>query len=270
MADFAEAPVSLYSSLDEARRELAARWNDRPLRAAIERELGDCLLPEFSQAPRGVLWRCLHSPDNVFTFFYQCARYVGALPLALEFLGDRYSRGNEDKRALGKLRVDTEDGAPATFNLFSSHRWDRRPLSEIVLDDGASLIGFHRDLMQRAGFPVELGDKTDWCRARGKPAEWYYPFLLHFVAHGVLFESYTVNKESEFYASAVFPNIERIRRRFALAPLIVSPLPEPDTQTPREDFYWRSYPPHVNAWLLDYARRNGLALSGAVFSRHTP
>ena len=212
-----------------------------------------------------MLWRCLNSPDNVFTFFHQCARYVGAAPLALELLGDRYSRSNEEKRALGKLRVVTEDSTHATFNLFSSHRWDRRLLSEIVLDDAASLIDFHHDLIQRAGYPVELGDKTDWCRARGKPAEWYYPFLLHFVAHGVLFESYSANKESEFYASAIFPNIERIQRTFGITPLIVSPYPEPDMQTGAEDFYWRSYPPYINAWLLDYARQNGLALTRSTF-----
>ncbi len=264
MTVMAATDTGLYVSLDEARRELATRWCDKPLRTAVERELGGRLFPEFTNAPRAVLWRCLNSPDNVFTFFHQCARYVGAQPLALEFLGDCYSRGNTEKRALGKLRVTTEDGVPATFNLFSSHRWDRRGLAEVVLDDGTQLIDFHHELIEHAGYPVELRDKTAWCRTQGKPAEWYYPFLLHFVAHGVLFESYTAGSESNFYESAIFPNIERIRRTFGITPLIACPYPEQGTQTEREDFYWRSYPPHINAWLLDYALRNGLALNKIV------
>ena len=66
----------VYYSLDEARAELAERWANIELRRAIEAEAGKWLLPEFIECPRAILFRQLLSPENGFTFFHQCARYI--------------------------------------------------------------------------------------------------------------------------------------------------------------------------------------------------
>lgn len=253
--------MSAHASLDDARTLLRQRHADTSLCAAIETELGERFLPEFRQGPRCVVFRIIASPDNAFTFFLQCAEYMGAAPLFLEFLGDRFSRGNEEKWGFGHLRLKTESGKAVTVNLFSKWRMNLKQIREITLADGASLADFHHGLLRHSGYACEVRDRTDWFHAIGKPPDYYYPLLLHCVAHGVYFENFGASGEHEFFEAAVLPNIEKIHARFGVSPLIVRAYPDPDTQTATEDFYWWSYPPHVNAWLLDYARCNGLVLT---------
>jgi len=250
-----------YVSLDEARAELKRRQEDTTLRAAIEEELGKHMMPGFKDTPRGAVFKTLCSPDNAFTFFNQCSRYVGASPIFFEYLADTFSRGNEEKTGLGKLRVTLEDDTSATISLFSPSRWNKCPISEIILQDGTTLVDFHHDLINRGGYPVEYRDNSVWFKDYEKPSEYYYPFFLHFVAHGVLFESYIADDEMDFYEIAVFPNLEKIQKKFGVMPLLVPPFPNPNTQTSEEDFYWWSYPPHVNAYLLEYAKQQNLTMT---------
>ncbi len=246
-----------YISLDEAREELRRRQVDTALRSAIEHELGNGMMPGFKDTPRGGVFKNICSPDNAFTFFLQCSNYVGTTPLFFEYLGDTFSKNNEEKLGLAKLRITNGD-SHSIITLFSPHRWNGHQLSEITLQNGTTLVDFHHDLVKCSGYMTEYRDNTVWFKDLGKPSDYYYYFFLHFIAHGVLFEVYTSDEEKSFYDVAIFPNLEKIRQKFGVIPLIVSALPDPNTQTVAEDFYWWSYPPHINDYLLKYAQDNGL------------
>jgi len=115
-------------------------------------------------------------------------------------------------------------------------------------------------LLKIAGYNVDIEDGTPWLREAGKKID-YYKHLLHFVAHGVLFECYPDEDEDEregvFTRNVVIPAMEKIEKNYGLKPLIITMYPE--NQNEEEDFFWWSYPPNVNDYLVDYARKNKLS-----------
>ena len=255
---------SLYISLDEAREELHKRWANVDLKILIEAELGDKFWPAFNDKPRGVLVRQLISPDNGFTFFNQCARYINAAPYCLEFTGDKFCHFNEEKKGLGRLRLTLDDGTKACADIMDFHAHEKKKLSEVVLKTGESLVAFHHGLFKMAGYDVEVFDNTQWFQSIGSAAEYYYYYLLHCVAHSVLFEKFEGDEhETAFANTIVVPAIERIKEKTGLAPMVVKLYPE--HQDELEGFYWWSYPLHINKYLVDYVRRNNLKIKPCKF-----
>lgn len=117
---------------------------------------------------------------------------------------------------------------------------------------------FHNHLTGLSGLDVERRDLTAWYRSIGRPQDYYYPFLKHFVAHGVLFEVFDLERaqEESFTNRVVLPAFQRTEEEYGVAPMVCRLYPE--DQTDDEDFYWWSYPPHVNAFIIDYARKHDL------------
>ncbi len=255
----------LYIALDEAREELHNRWGNAELKHQIETELGDRLLPVFNDKPRAVLTRNISSPDNGFTFFYQCIRYINASPYCWEYHGDKFVHFNKEKKGLGRLRLTLEDGTKACADIMDFHAHEKKKLSEVVLKTGESLVDFHHGLLKMAGYDdVEVSDNTQWFQSIGSAKEYYDYWLLHFVAHGVLFEKFEGDEhETAFSNTIVVPAIELIKEKTGLAPLVVKLYPE--HQDELEGFYWWSYPPHINKYLVDYVRRNNLKIKPCKF-----
>lgn len=257
---------NIYVSLDEAREEIKKRWHDVELRKKIEAELGDKFWPEFQIKPRCLSWNAISSPDNGFTFFYQCSKYINVEPLFFEFIGDIYISHNEMKKNLGRLHVQLENNEKATINIMDLHRWNKKEISEIITKTGQSLVDFHHELFKQSGYDIEIKDKTDWTEKIGNPSQWYYQYLLHFVAHGVLFEAYLSDgdeRDDKFFEEIVRPNIERIKQELGLLPLIVKLYPE--QQSEEEDFYWWCFPPYLNKYIINYAKENSLTLTKVLF-----
>ena len=147
------------------------------------------------------------------------------------------------------------------------HAHEKTKLSEVVLRTGERLVDFHHSLLTMAGYDdVEVRDNTQWFHGIGSAKEYYYYCLLHFVAHGVLFETF-LNEGNEyedaFTNTIVLPAIERIKDKIGFAPLVVKLYPE--HQDDLEDFYWWSYPPHINKHLVDYVQRNNLKIKPCKF-----
>jgi hypothetical protein len=254
----------LYLSLDEARKQLHKRWCNTELKQQIEVELGDRLWPAFSDKPRAVLFRQLISPDNGFTFFYQCAKYINAAPYCPEYQGDIFVSFNVEKKGLGRLRLTLEDGTRACANIMDFYAHEKKKLSEVVLKTGESLVDFHHGLLKMTGYDVEVFDNTQWLYSIGSAAEYYYYYLLHCVAHGVLFEKFEGDEhETDFANTIVVPAIERIKKKTGLSPMVVMLYPE--HQDELEGFYWWSYPPHINNHLIDYVQRNNLKIKPCKF-----
>lgn len=256
-----------YMSLDEARSELHRRWNDTELRNRVETALGVRLIPQLRLGPRVYVFRQLISPDNGFMSFYYRAAYLGALPFVTEFHGDRFTWLNEEKRGLAQLRVSI--GAERFHAcLFEMHPWENKSLEEIVMTGGEKLIDFHHRLFEIESIRAETEDMTGWYRDIGKPADYYYFLFAHCIAHSVLFETFLDEDEPGdrrrrkgeqwFTDNVIRPNFERVEREFGMRPMIVRAYPP--GQTDDEDFFWWSYPPRINDYIVEYARRNGLEL----------
>jgi hypothetical protein len=245
--------TNLYLTLDEARTELSRRWNDLELRNAIECDLGPQFVEEFRSLPHGVISCQLISPDNGLSLFFYLSSYVGTNAFAWEFHGDVFSRSSAEKQGLGRLRV-TLGSSKMLIHLISFSASKRKQISDVTTFAGETLVAFHHRLMDLSGLDVERRDMTDWYKDIGKPADYYYPFLKHFVAHGVLFEVFDVERaqEESFTSRVVIPAFQRIKAEYGLAPMVCRLYPE--NQTDNEDFYWFGYPSHINEYLIRYAR----------------
>jgi len=256
----------IHLSLDEARSELKKRWENVELRKAIEAELGENFMPMFREQPRAdMASKFIASPDNGFVFFYQCAHYINAVPLVLEYSGDIFVSMNDEKKGLGRLRVVLEDGTRATVDIVDFHVNEKKKIGEVVTKSGEKLIDFHRKLMEISGYKIESPDATSVMFknfGEGKPIDWYYPYLLHFVAHGVVFDNYEAFDDDEkgiaFLKEIIEPNIKKIEEKFGLKPMVIRMYPNPENQISEEDFYWWSYLPKVNEYIIDYANKNKL------------
>lgn len=251
---------NIYVSLDEAREEIKRRWNDVELKKKIEAELGDKFMPSFKNEPRAVLFRQVCPMDNGFVFFYQCAKYIDAMPLVLEYHDDIFVHFNEEKKGLGRLRVALEDGEKATIDIMDFHANEKKKLKDCILKTGEKMIDFHRNLFEFYEYKVDFFENSKWFRDIGKAVDYYYYFLLHFIAHGFLFETFSNEErekdECEFIHNIIAINLEKIKNKFGIKPIIVRSYPK--NQTDEEDFYWWNYPPGVNSRIIDYARKNNL------------
>jgi len=252
---------NIYLSLDEAREELKKRWNNVELRKKIEKELGDKFMPKFSVAPRGVSFKQIFPAENGSNFFYQCAKYVGSEPLVIEYHDDIFTHLNEEKKGYGRLRVISDDNFKGTVDIMDFHAAEKKPLGDIKIKTGERLVDFHHNLLKMSGYDVEIFENSKWFHSIGKAKDYYYYFLLHFVAHGVLFETFSLDErekgEKDFVDSIICKNVERISKKFGLKPIVVRSYPE--NQTDEEDFYWWCYPLNINNYILDYAKKNKLA-----------
>lgn len=250
----------IHLSLDAAREALGRRWQDTTLRRAVENELGDNFMPQFTVRPRAVSFRQLASPDNGFMFFFHAAKYIGATPLILEYHDDMFTHLNEEKKGLGRLHVMTQDGMKARVDIMDFHANEKKSLGACKLKTGERLVEFHHRLFERSGCTIELLDNSAWFRRYGEPKDFYYRLFLHYVAHGLTLESLFDETASgvAFLNEVVEPAIERIERRYGLKPLVVRQYPT--EQTEDEDFYWWAYPAELNACILEYAQGNGLRI----------
>ena len=253
--------LRIFTPLELARQEIQLRRANVELRLEIERSLGPNMWSEMLEQPRGVLFRCLPSPDNGFTYFYQASNWLGLTPFPPEYTRDKFVPLNSEKHGLARLRLTLPDGTRATCDILNWKSEEGKRLSEVVLKSGETLASFHHRLFDVAGYVVELRDLSDWFSSRSPPANFYFYYLSHFLVHGVLFEAIFEDEdpnEDRFTHEVIYPNIERIEKEFGLRPLIVQLYP-PD-QTSEEDFYWWSYPPQVNEYLVKWARENNLVL----------
>ena len=207
-------PIKIHISHDEARAELKKRWNNAELKSAIEKELGGNFIPLFATKPRVVLSRHVITPDNGLSLFFQGAKYVGGIPLVSEFNDDIFVSINEEKKGLGRLRVTIEDGIKATVDVMDFHANEKKKLGDCVLKVGGRLVDFHHDLFNVSGYNIDILDNSKWFTSIGRATNYYYPFFLHFVAHGVLFENVESYEENDggapFIRDVTTPAIQKI------------------------------------------------------------
>lgn len=250
----------IYVSLDEARSEVKTRWNNGELRKRVEDELGDSFIESFRNAPQGVSFRPICPPDNIFLFFYQCAKYIKVKPLVTEYYDDIFTTVNLDKKNLGRLQVILENGDIRTVDIMNFHQNEKVTFRDVITKSGEKLANFHNRLFEIVKYDVTFIENSKWFCDLGRARDYYYPFLLHFVAHGVLFESFFDEGgtyEDAFTENIILPAIARIEQNYGIKPLIVRSYPAYMDDADYD--YWLSYPPQVNDYIIQYAKDNNLA-----------
>lgn len=251
--------ADIYISLDDARREVRRRWADVDLRRRVAAVLGDNFWPEFTTRPRGLFWPHIASPGNGFTFFVQCANYVGTEPLVWEYLADKFVPQNDEKHGLGRLRIDFPNGEKGIIDLVDFNLWQGKPMNKVLARTGENLVDFHHRLLSLSGYRIEVKDQTAWWKSYASPSEYYIPYLAHFVAHGILFDAFDDGDDDrldDFTREVIYPAIRCVTESFGRKPLIVRLFPV--NQSVAEDFYWWSYPPPINHYLVNYAKEENL------------
>lgn len=250
---------NLHVSLDEARDEVEKRWNNTELKKKIENELGDKFMSVFADSPKSVVFRQICPADNGFEFFFYSAKYINTEPVAIEYHEDIFTHINDEKKGLGRLRVVLEDGTKAMVDIMDFHANEKKKLGECVLKNGERLTNFHRNLFEASGLSVNFMENSKWFHSFGSAKKYYYYFLLHFVAHGVLFENLSEgdDKQKYFADDIMIPEINRIKEKFGVYPLIVRSYP--DKQDEKEDFFWWCYPARINRHIIEFAKKHGLS-----------
>jgi len=252
----------IYVTKEEARELLIERRNDHKLSESVESMLGDRFIPEFAGPPKGVLWKYVASPENGFVHYLNLCKETGVKPLFIEYLDDVFLTLNEEKKGLGRLRVTLPDGRKGTVNIMDFPPNQKKKMSNVLLKSGKGLVDFHHTLLERSGYEFQIRDNSAWAHAIGRPVDYYYPYLAHFITHGILFESYLTDdpdeREVAFTREVVAPMVDKLIADFGVQPLIVRLFPE--EQTEEEDFYWWSYPPHINEMILEYVTANKLPI----------
>lgn len=248
-----------YFSLDEAREEIKKRWSNLELRKKIEEELGVYLFDDLTDSPKALLCRSIASPDNGLNFFVDCCHYLNLRPLVIEYPEDKYVVINEEKRGLTKLRITRQDGKLEFIDIVDSNKEQGKKMSEVVTNfgDHNKLLNFHHDLLKKHYKDVILKDYSNWFKRFSGPKDYYYYYLLNFVAHGVYFEVFDTtdsDREKSFVNQNVILNIKKIKDFTGLDPIVVKLYP--DNQAEEEDFYWFSYPKYVNDDIINIVKEN--------------
>lgn len=251
----------IYFSLDEAREEIKKRWNNVELKKAVENELGDNMIPYFTDTPQSVIWRSMLSPDHGFDFYYLCSKYLNCDLTPLEYLQDKFVTINPEKKALSKIRLTSSSGSKKFIEIVDYRNQEGQPLSEIETKMGQSLADFHSGLFKQFYPDVKLNDISVWCKKNGGAKEYYYPYFLHFITHGVLFESFDTEhpeREDSFLKEVFWPSYNKVINKFNLKPLIVRLYPE--NQDIDEDFFWFTYRNDINNYILNQATTMNLSI----------
>jgi hypothetical protein len=247
-----EVDFDLYTSLEEAKKEVHRRWNNEALRKEVKEYIGT-LPPFLLNEPKACLSRFITTPNFEFLKFMELAGQIQLPPVSAEYRSDNFCSQNCDKHALGKLHFyhkRNKKGAPifahktvVDFSSFEAH-----PLRSVLTLWNEPLIDFHHRLLQSYSLDLEIVDASGWLRVNGDKAEEYYcHYLALFICHAVLFENFITNEEEErFSRSIVFPSFKQVINHFGLKPLIVPLVPHEDAS----DIYWRCYPADMEEEIL--------------------
>jgi hypothetical protein len=257
----AERSPIRYYSLDEARDEIQQRWANIELRQRVRQFLGERFIPKFEYAPRAIMFRQVLSPDNGAFWFESCARYLWLDPINISYFDDKFVSLNEEKKALARLCVILPDKTRNTLTIADIHNNENAPISSVQTYTGENLIQWHQALLRLSLLPIEVHDFSSWYRHVRGPSEYYVHLLAHAISHGVYFETFDDSPntgEAEFTRSVVCPALAQIRDLFGLDPVLVRLYPK--NQKPEEDFYWFSYPPNINEYLVKWAMEHSLAI----------
>lgn len=228
---FDDAEISrLYTPIDIAKEEIWRRWNNKELKAEVEKFLGNDVPRVFQDEPSAVLGRHIASPNREAVHFLKLAQQVELQPLFLEYLSDKFVPENTDKYYLGKLSFYNGTGKRGgeiitNTKIIDIGAEDGQSIRNINTLWGEALTEFHHRMFRSAlSKEQSFFDMSSWFATHGgKSIEYYLPYLALFLCHSVLIEEFlTYNKKDRrFVEEVVVPAMMRLEVLFGMKPLIV-------------------------------------------------
>jgi len=238
---------------EEAKEELDKRRENKELISKIEKDLGENFLSFFSEKPISIMWRSLIVPNNTLFSFVSLSQQIKIKPVALEYLGDKFTSVNEDKKKLCKLKLKVKNQY-RNIKICNIEKNENKKISDVFLKNGTNLIHFYTDLINKTDLSFVKIDITEWAQKNYDAKIYYYFFLLHFLAHGILFENFFITSndeyENQFTKECILPVMERIKTKYNLDPIIIKIFPE--AKSKKDEIYWWSFPENINNYLLKY------------------
>jgi len=236
-----------YTSIEDAKVEIQKRWNNVELKKKIEEYLTKDIPEPLCNEPRGILFRNIAMLDMEYTRFTELSKKVGVKPLGLEYAKDKFCTRNSDKLCYGRIpifeKLDKNGGAIMSYEkVFDVKRDDNKVLDQIETAWKENLVTFHHRALHTEFPNAELYDLSNWIsRNGGKAVEYYQNFFMLTICHGVLFESFIMNdntEESKFFNEVIAPSFKKINNIFNLKPLIVDLYSEKE----KVESYWLCCP----------------------------
>ncbi len=248
----------VYSTLPDAIASLQQRQSRT--RGSRSRTVTGVTVPSVldGSTPVGVIFR------QVGTANYEIRRVIRLaaqhqLPLVIfEYHADRFLTRNRDKLALARpgfySGLGRQGGRRIDYvSLFDLDAENGRPLCDIKIITGESLIDFHHRLLadECPELPPEaLVDCSKWFKDQGLGAAGYYnAFLSLFIGHAILFETFVLSgAEREFTQDVFLPAFDAVCADAGQKPLIV-PAEREDWEG---DEFWQLYPERLRRHLGAY------------------
>ena len=236
----------IYTPLEEAKREIQRRWNDKKLEKKVEEFLNNDIPDFLKDSPKVMLMRQLQSPNLEFERFRNMACAIGLESVLPEFVQDIFVKHNSLKFHLGKVHFyvgkDGDDKKEVlTHEIVDFDKSQGQQIREVETCFGCKLTEFHHNMLHTefSDTQEKIKDMSLWLEKVGKDAkEFYLKYLTLAVRNGVMFESFLLNKEEKSLTTkVVLPAIIRIEEEFGMKPLIVRLLPK-ETEN---DLSWSYY-----------------------------
>lgn len=235
-----------YTPLKQASMELKERWNNKELRAKVEKMFGDNLPAAFKERPRLVMSRSIFTPNRELAYFFDLAKELDFEPLLLEY-PDKFVSKNPTKYHLCKMYFCNKDRCSDSLHTserivdFNLHEGDK--LSEVTTIWGQNLLEFHHDFLFKEypelNNPEKLYDFLEWFNDSRTKSSYYFNYLSLFICHGILFDNFLWEDEEEltFIKEKLEPSLFEVESMFGVKPLIYPLLPFEH----QNDHHWLYY-----------------------------
>jgi len=243
----------LYTTLEEAKRELLARWHDVRLRNQVENRLGEQVPGVLRDGHSAFLFRFVKTPNFEFVRYLDLVQQTALHPIFIEYSCDRFSTRNQDKLHLGKMKFlcgkdKKQNNIIQGRKVLDIPQCDGKAFDTIATNWGENFIDFDHRLFDSCFGDLGVRTFDISCRrnnGNGGLTIYDYVFSLC-VCHGILFESYIPTKrpyeyEREFVDKTIWPSYKRIEQTFGVRPLIV-PLFQDEEEG---NLFWQYYPSNV-------------------------
>lgn len=256
MSDHGLFNKTVYTPLSEAIKILEERQKDPELVKKIEKLLNnDIPEPLKKLGKNAVQFRQIATPNHDVRWFVEIAKDHGLPVVFFEYFNDKFTSNNSFKHSLGQLRIHDhldKNGKhmEEKITIIDFNKYNGKPIREVLTLWDESLIDFHRRLFDVCEIPKDhtFFDASNWFKENGEKAvDYYINFIALFICHGILFENFLTDDDSEgdFTKNILLPSFEKVVNITGLKPLIV-PIPPMANEN---DVHWISYNIKVKPFL---------------------
>ncbi len=247
----------IYTPLEEAKKEIERRWNDKELKKKVEKFLGKDIPKFFTKEPRVAYVRDIISPNNEFFYFKDVAHDTGLRPVYIEYSIGKFVARNINKYHLCRMYfnhgVGKHGGSKIEgLNVVNFNLMEGKCLKDVSTIWNNKLVDFHHSLLKQSSIDTDFDEIVDFSKwfdkHKIKSKHWYLHYLALFLCHGILFDNFILdNGEKEFTEKKILPSFIELTKKFGIKPLVV-PIAPVESEN---DLYWWLYPGYVKEYIKE-------------------